>query len=106
MLKPALEKKADLWCITLNVKWVYIMSFLKIQLIFISLLIWALLFNYCLLTLELFRAHRITNRNLKIALGIFISKWMAASVEIELIISHHKYATIKTNENVNTKYPH
>lgn len=58
-----------------------------------------LLLNYCLLTLELFRAHRVANRNLNITLGIFISKWMIASRVTELSISLQKYAAIGTNEN-------
>lgn len=60
----------------------------------------SLLSNYCLLTPELFRAHRIANRNLNIALGIFISKWMTPSRVMELSLSLQKYAVIGTNKNI------
>lgn len=69
---------------------------------FLCLFFGGLLSNYCLLTLELFRAHRIANRNLNIALGIFISKWMTASRVIEFSISLQKYAVIETNENIDS----
>lgn len=71
---------------------------------FICLFFSALLLN-CLIILELFRAHTIAKRNLKIVLGIFISKWMVTSTVKELSISVHKYPAIETNENVDTKYP-
>lgn len=55
-----------------------------------------------LFTFEFFRAHRGANRNLKIALGIFISKWIIASRVTELSISLQKYAAIETNENIDS----
>lgn len=71
---------------------------------FICLFFSALSLN-CLIILELFRAHTIAKRNLKIVLGIFISKWLVTSTVKELSISVHKYPAIETNENVDTKYP-
>lgn len=106
MLKPSLERQTNMGHTTSNVRISIYYIIPKSSSHLIYLFFRALLLNYCLLTLELFRAHRIANRHLKIALGIFISKWIVASTVTEHSISLHKCAAIETNENVDTKYPH
>lgn len=98
--------KKDSGYIILNARMSIYCNLLKSSIQFICLFFWALLLNYCLLTLDLFRAHRTANRNLKLVLDIFLSKWMVANTVIEVSISLHKYAVSETNENVDNKCPH
>lgn len=101
MLKPSLESKTNVQYVTSNARTSTYYLLPKSSIHLICLFFWALVLNYRLLTLELFRAHRIATRNIKIILGIFISKWIWTVTDFS--ISLHKYAAIESNENVHTK---